>query len=226
MKIAISLLSVILIVSLAAGGYLYLNQVQPLQKAQNQLQAINSELTNDIQALENELNQTVKQLNRTQQEKEDEITLVKSTKDSLIAEMQSEIQDNQIQITQLADKLKVSIVDKILFPSGEADISPEGLAVLKRVGEILKKSENKIIRVEGHTDNMPIKRKKDQFPTNWELSTARATNVVRFLQDEVNMDPTRLEAVGLGEYHPVAGNDTKENRAKNRRIEIALLPVK
>jgi len=226
MKAAIISISTILAISLAGSGYLYFNQVQPLQTTQNQLQTKNSKLTNEIQALENELNQTVKQLNRTQQEKEDEIARVKSTKDSLIAEMQSEIQDNQIQITQMADKLKVSIVDKILFPSGEADISPEGLAVLKRVGEILIKSKNKIIRVEGHTDNVPIKRKKDQFPSNWELSTARATNVVRFLQDEVHMDPVRLEAVGLGEYHPVAENDTKENRAKNRRIEIALLPEK
>ena len=141
--------------------------------------------------------------------------------------MSAEIDDNQVQITQMADKLKVSIVDKILFASGESEISPEGLKVLKRVGDILKKSADKIVRVEGHTDNIPIKgRLQKKFPTNWELSTARATNVVRFLQDEVGMVPERLESVGMGEYHPVSENETKEGRAQNRRIEIMLLPLK
>jgi len=224
MKAAIISLSVILGLALSGAGFLYLNEYQPLQTSHNQLQSKNIELTHEIQTLEKELNQTVTALNQTQKEKEDEIARVKSTKDSLISEMKTEIADNQIQITQLADKLKVSIVDKILFASGEATISPEGLEILKRIGQILEKAEGKIIRVEGHTDNVPIKHKIDQFPTNWELSTARATNVVRFLQDHVEFDPARLEAVGLGEYHPVAGNDTKEGRAQNRRIEIALLP--
>ena len=226
MKTAAILLSVIVCLCLAAGGYLYVEKFKPVLAAQNQLLGKNTELGQQVKMLEDELNSTKKTLSQTQQEKALEISRIKSTKDSLIAEMQEEIDENQIQITQLADKLNVSIVDKVLFASGEAEISPEGLAVLKRVGNILKNSKNKIIRVEGHTDNVPVQRMKDQFPTNWELSTARATNVVRFLQDEVKMDPTMLEAVGLGEYHPVAGNDTKEGRAQNRRIEISLLPKK
>ena len=140
--------------------------------------------------------------------------------------MAKEIEGNQIKITQLADKLQVSIVDKILFPSGKANISTEGLQVLKRVGTILGQTEDKMIRVEGHTDNVPITgRLKKKFPTNWELSTARATNVVRFLNEEVGISPSRLEAVGLSEYQPVSTNDTKEGKAQNRRIEIALLPL-
>jgi chemotaxis protein MotB len=226
MKTAVILLSVCLFLGLAAVGYLYTEKVKPIQTAQKQLISKNMELGQQVKLLEEELNSTEKALNQTQKEKEREISRVKSTKDSLIAEMQNEIDDNQIQITQLADKLKVSIVDKVLFASGEATISPEGLAVLKRVGNILNTTKNKIVRVEGHTDNIPIQRKIDRFPTNWELSTARATNVVRFLQDEVKMDPGRLEAVGLGEYHPVAGNDTQEGKALNRRIEISLLPEK
>jgi chemotaxis protein MotB len=226
MKTAAILLSVCLVLCLAAVGYLYTEKVKPIHAAQKQLISKNMELGQQVKLLEDELNSTEKALNQTQKEKELEISRVKSTKDSLIAEMQNEIDENQIQITQLADKLKVSIVDKVLFASGEATISSEGLAVLKRVGNILNNTKNKIVRVEGHTDNIPIQRKIDQFPTNWELSTARATNVVRFLQDDVKMDPTRLEAVGLGEYHPVAGNDTQEGRALNRRIEISLLPKK
>jgi chemotaxis protein MotB len=97
---------------------------------------------------------------------------------------------------------------------------------LERVGNIIKNVQDKIIRVEGHTDNVPIAvRLQKQFPSNWELSTARATNVVRFLQDKVGMDATRLQAVGLSEYHPIASNETPTGRSQNRRIEIALLPM-
>ena len=118
------------------------------------------------------------------------------------------------------------MVDKILFPSGEASITTAGLRILQRVGAVLKTTEGKIIRVEGHTDNVAISDKlKSTFATNWELSTARATNVVRFLQDSVGIDATRLQAVGLSQYHPVAPNTTVQGRSQNRRIEIALLPL-
>jgi len=93
------------------------------------------------------------------------------------------------------------------------------------VGKILKSTTDKIIRVEGHTDNVPIHpRLQKQFPTNWELSTTRATNVVRFLQEEVGIEGLRLQAVGMAEYRPVASNATSAGRSQNRRIEIALLP--
>ena len=159
------------------------------------------------------------------QEKEDEITRMKSTYDELVASMQKEIEEGQITITQLADRLSVSMIDKILFPSGEAEITPEGIEVLERVGNVLKNTQNQMIRVEGHTDNVPIHPNlQDKFPTNWELSTARATNVVRFLQDKVGIKGVRLQAIGMSEYHPVASNDTKVGRSQNRRIEITLLP--
>src|SRR5208282_3813798 len=89
---------------------------------------------------------------------------------------------------------------------------------------VLKQVTDKRISIEGHTDNMPISDAlKDKYPTNWELSTARATTVARFLQEKGGIDPTLLSAVGYGEYHPIASNDTVEGRAKNRRIEIVLL---
>jgi chemotaxis protein MotB len=149
-----------------------------------------------------------------------------SAHEELVKELQTEIDNKEIQITQLADRLSVSMVDKILFPSGEAEITPAGLKVLERVGNIIKNVQDKIIRIEGHTDNVPIHpRLQKQFPTNWELSTARATNVLRFLQEKVGMDPIRLQAVGLSEYHPLATNETAAGRSQNRRIEIALLPM-
>lgn len=159
-------------------------------------------------------------------QKEAEIGQLRNTYDQLVQDMQSEIAQGQIQITRLADRLSVSMVDRILFPSGEADITPAGIRVLQRVGNVLKTTQGKVIRVEGHTDNVAISdRLKNTFATNWELSTARASNVVRFLQDTVGIDPARLQAVGLSEYHPIASNTTVKGRSQNRRIEIALLPA-
>jgi chemotaxis protein MotB len=227
MKLATTIVSALLVAVLGAGGYLYVGQYQPVKNDYQQTKTKKAELERRVSDLSQELNLKVAEIAKTKREKEDEIAQVQSTKDSLISKMQNEINKNQIQITQLADKLKVSIVDKILFPSGEADITDEGLEVLGRVGNVLKNMEDKIIRVEGHTDNVPIRgRLARKFPTNWELSTARATNIVRLLQERVNIDPTKLEAVGLGEYQPVASNDTNEGKAQNRRIEIALLPIK
>lgn len=159
------------------------------------------------------------------QAKEAEINRLKSTYDELEKNMKDEVAQGQIQITRLADRLKVSMVDRILFPSGEADITPAGRRILARVGGVLKATQGKTIRVEGHTDNVAISPAlKSRFPSNWELSTTRATNVVRFLQDSVGIDPARLRAVGLSEYHPIASNSTVKGRAENRRIEIGVLP--
>jgi chemotaxis protein MotB len=165
------------------------------------------------------------QLTAVSRAKEEEINRLKQTYDDLVKGMEAEIKQGEIQITRLADRLSVSLVDRILFPSGEADITPAGLKVLERVGRVLKATEGKTIRVEGHTDNVAISdRLKEKFPTNWELSTARASNVVRFLQEQVGIEPERLHAIGLSEYHPIASNATARGRSQNRRIEIGLLP--
>ena len=103
-------------------------------------------------------------------------------------------------------------------------IKKEGLAVLKRVVEISKKVKDKNIRIEGHTDNVKItSRLAKVYPTNWELSAARAINVLKYLQQQ-GIDPKILSATAFGEYQPLADNSTAEGRAKNRRIAIILLP--
>jgi len=115
-------------------------------------------------------------------------------------------------------------VDKILFASGQSEVMKEGLAVLKRVIDILKNVKDKAIRVEGHTDNVKIKGSLARvYPTNWELSAARAINVTKYLQQQ-DIDPALLSATAFGEYKPIANNTTSEGRAKNRRIAIILLP--
>ena len=129
----------------------------------------------------------------------------------MLQSLKKEVEAGEVMVNQLADRLSVKILDKILFPSGEAAISAKGQNVLKRVGKVLAsaRDKDKIIRIEGHTDNVPIgKSLKDKFASNWELSTARATNVVRFLIESAKIPANAFEAAGLGEYHPVAKNDT------------------
>ena len=156
--------------------------------------------------------------------KEVEVRKVSKTYEDLLAEMKGEITQGQIAITELKGKLTVDVLDKILFDSGQTEIRPEGLLVLKRVVDILITVTDKVIRVEGHTDSIPIAGAlAKRYPTNWELSAARALNVTRYLEKE-GIDPTLLAAVAFGEYQPVADNDTPEGRAKNRRIAIILLP--
>lgn len=158
-------------------------------------------------------------------QKEEEIAKLRETYDQLAAGMREEIEQGQVKVTQLADRLSVSMVEKILFPSGEAGITPKGLKVLERVGAVMKNTKGKVIRVEGHTDNVPIAGELQKtYPSNWELSAARATNVVRFLQEKTGIEPERLQAVGMSEFRPVASNKTPAGRAQNRRIEIALMP--
>jgi chemotaxis protein MotB len=218
MKTAIVIVSIVAIV--LAGLSLYLLSVNA--KMRDELMGKINNLEEQVNVLTAELEARVAEVS---QEKEDEIARLKGTYETLMADMKEEIDQGQIKITQLADRLSVSMVDKILFPSGEAEITPEGLKVLDRVGNVLKNAEGKIIRVEGHTDNVPIHPNlQKKFPTNWELSTARAANVVRFLQEKVGIKGTRLQVIGMSEYSPVTSNETATGRSQNRRIEITLLP--
>jgi chemotaxis protein MotB len=143
--------------------------------------------------------------------------------DALVLGLSQEVEKGQLQVRQYQNMLAVDLAEQIFFDSGRAMLKSGGKDVLKKVGEALKKYENKIIRVVGHTDNVPVaKSLQGTFPTNWELSVARATNVVRFLQ-EVGIPPERMVTSGRSEYDPVAPNDTPEGRQKNRRIEIMLI---
>jgi len=156
--------------------------------------------------------------------REEEVQTVSRTYEDLLDEMKGEIEKGQITITELKGKLTVDVVDKILFDSGRAEVKPEGLEVLRRVVGILKDVTDKTIRIEGHTDNVPIGGAlAKRYPTNWELSAARAINITRYLESE-GIDPALLSAAAFGEHQPVADNETPEGRAKNRRIAIILLP--
>lgn len=157
--------------------------------------------------------------------KEAEIQRLTKTHEDLTKSLEAEIAKGDIKIRQVRDRLTINMVDRVLFDSGQAKVKPAGLKVLKQVSDILKKVADKQIRIEGHTDNVPIRGKlKERYPTNWELSTARATNVVRYLIEEGGVDQVNLSAVGYADTRPVASNDGEEGRTTNRRIEITLYP--
>jgi chemotaxis protein MotB len=225
----VAILSLIVAVCLAGTTWYFhqsastaLQERDVLTNARDSLVARDSMLEQEKGAIASRLEAQIASMSK---EKQLEIDRLRSTYDTLVTDLKSEIAQGEVRITKMADRLSVSMVDKILFSSGEADITPQGIKVLERVGNVLKNAQKKVIRVEGHTDNVAISsRLADKFPSNWELSTARATNVVRFLQDKVGVASSRLEAVGMSEYHPIATNNTVAGRGKNRRIEIALLP--
>ncbi len=159
-------------------------------------------------------------------EKAEQLEKATQTYQDLTKKLEKEIQEGQVQITEMKNRLTMTMVDKILFPSGSAEIGKAGKTVLDKVVSILKDVKDKRIQIEGHTDNVPIVSVlKKRFPTNWELSTARATEVVRYLQEQGGLDPKLLSATGYAEYQPVAANDTDKGKRKNRRIEIVLLPL-
>jgi chemotaxis protein MotB len=143
--------------------------------------------------------------------------------DSLLADLNQEVQKGQLQVRRYKDMLTVDVAEQLFFDSGRATLKETGKEVLKKVADAIQSYEDKAIRVVGHTDNVPITGALQKvFPSNWELSAARATTVVRFLQDS-GIAPDRLLATGRAEYAPVADNDSPEGRQKNRRIEITLI---
>jgi chemotaxis protein MotB len=116
--------------------------------------------------------------------------------------------------------LVLRFADSVLFDVGSAELRNEAVEVVMAIGDLLKTVNNQI-RVEGHTDNWPIDTL--QFPSNWELSTGRATKVVRFLEETCAIPSNQLQAAGYGSHRPIASNDTAEGRQKNRRIDVIIL---
>lgn len=127
---------------------------------------------------------------------------------------------DQVDVSFTSQYVKLTMKGAILFESGSADLKKQTESVLNKVGVILEKFGRGSIEIEGHTDNVPIKTAK--FPSNEELSAARALSVFYYLCDNTNLDPATLKHVGMGDRNPVADNSTEEGRAKNRRVEILI----
>jgi len=188
--------------------------------AKNQKIGDLSQRLSELEAENSRLKDDLAQLRKL---KEIEVQKTSRTYEELLESMKSEISKGEVTISELKGKLTVNLVESVLFDSGKAEVKPNGLVVLQKVIDILKNVRDKVIRIEGHTDNVQIGTVlARRYPTNWELSAARAINVARYLQLR-GIDPTLLAAVAYGEYKPVASNDTEEGKAKNRRIEIVLV---
>ena len=191
-------------------------EITALQKQRGGLQE-------QVQGLQSQQADLRRQVDALEQQKTQLLTASKQNQsqyDALVRSLTEEVKKGELQVRQYKDMLTVDVAEQLFFDSGRADLKDTGKAVLKKVGEALKGYEDKVIRIVGHTDNVPIKTKV--FPSNWELSVARATTVVRYLQ-EVGIPPDRMVASGRAEYQPIAENDTPDGRKKNRRIEITLI---
>jgi len=204
---------------------------------QQQIDVVSGDIEMKEQALSDadkryaELQQQLEQTRQVQEQLEltvEELSRQRAEEAAHFASLQdalkSELNESRVEISQLKNRTTViKLTSEVLFDSGSARIKPEGKRVLSLIAESLNAYPQRAISIEGHTDNVPIG-PRARFVSNWELSAVRALAAVDFFQRESQVDPGRLQMVGLGEFHPVASNDTAEGRAQNRRIEIKLLP--
>ncbi|MGH8668486.1 MAG: OmpA family protein [Burkholderiales bacterium] len=201
-------------------------QLRELEQQKATLEQQKTTLENDRAALEREQAKLRAQNEALESQRSQLMSAGKQSQaryDALLADLNQEVQKGQLQVRRYKDMLTVDVAEQLFFDSGRAALKDTGKEVLKKVADAIKSYEDKAIRVIGHTDNVPItKGLQKVFPSNWELSAARATTVVRFLQD-AGIAPERLLATGRAEYDPVAPNDNPEGRQKNRRIEITLI---
>jgi chemotaxis protein MotB len=236
--------SAVLTVALMAGGCVSKGDYEKLEAEKNQqidaLQKQRGGLQEQVQSLQSQssaldLQKTSleqqhadlrRQIDALEQQKTQLLTASQQTRsqyDALVRNLTEEVKKGELQVRQYKDMLTVDVAEQLFFDSGRANLKDTGKAVLKKVGAALKGYDDKVIRIVGHTDNVPITRSlRKVFPSNWELSVARATTVVRYLQ-EVGIPPERMVASGRAEYQPIAPNDSAEGRKKNRRIEITLI---
>lgn len=210
---------------LQSGSASSREEIARLQKQAADLEANTARIAKEREQLLQEQSRLAASLDQERAAKEEEIKRLTRTQEELSKSLQEEISKGNITIQQVRDRLTINMVDRVLFDSGKAQVKPAGVQVLKQVADVINKITDKQIRIEGHTDNVPISSKlQDRFKTNWELSTARATTVVRYLIDHGGVDRQYLSAVGYADTHPLASNDTEEGRSSNRRIEIVLYP--
>ncbi len=180
------------------------------------------ERNEDLRVAGQQLEQRLEEERIAREQAAAQVQSLSGTYQSLVDELENEVQSGRIEIQRLQGRLQVRALDRILFASGSAEITQEGENVLTRVAKQILKLPDQSVRVEGHTDNVPIS--TALFPSNWELSAARAARVVRAFE-AAGVPSDRLEAVGFGPNRPLESNDSGKGRSRNRRIEIVLVPV-
>ena len=213
-----------------------LTKARELQKAQIQeMSQLIGEKTSVAELIKNKLDQTNLSLSETikkhtlaiarskvlEKRAREEAERAKRLESDL-SEMSGKLKEQHVSLQRTKDLLRLTIVNSLLFDSGSATLREKGFETLSKIAEFLQKQTDKMIRIEGHTDNRPIKGNLlDRYPSNWELSFARAIAIVKFLESK-NISPARMSATGHSFYRPVADNDSEEGRARNRRTVILL----
>ena len=174
-----------------------------------------------VRELQKNLVATQKKLLRFEDRIRFQIQLEKDMK----AQFSRERRRGTVEVRRVGDRVIISIASAILFKSGSAKIRSESKALLVKFSNLLRRYANREVQVQGHTDNVQISdRLAERWETNWELSAARATRVLRYFVEVGNLDPRRVSGAGMGEFRPIADNNTREGRRTNRRIEIVIFP--
>lgn len=186
-------------------------------------------LAQELSLKEQQLNEQARQLN-VQAERLSELQGILDKKDLQLNALKEKVtealtgfQDKGLSIHTKNGKVYVSVDEKLLFPSGSWTVNPQGREALYEIANVMAKDASIHVMVEGHTDDVPLKGKGD-IKDNWDLSAKRATSIVKIILENKGINPANIMAAGRGEYVPLVGNDTPENRAKNRRTEIILTP--
>lgn len=200
-------------------------QVKNLNEQKISLQNENALIQNDLKALSTASKMTIADLAKRLKTLQG---IIQSQKD-IMTNLQNSIANalmnykaDELSVYIKDGKVYVSLEEKLLFKSGSDVVDPKGKEALKSLADVINSTKDITVMIEGHTDNVPIKTK--QFRDNWDLSTARATSIVRILTNDFGFDPNRITASGKGIFHPVKTNDTAEGRAANRRTEVILSP--
>lgn len=185
-------------------------ETKGLRRENQWLQENVSSLQQENRALSSQVNQYQRELDRLENSKR---------------ELEAKLKGTGATVRIKNGAVSVLLSDSILFDSGQATLRPQSKATLKRVAQVLKtEAPNDIVRIEGHTDDEPIKKQKDIYKSNWELSTARSTAVLHYMVDECGISSTRVYIAGFGQYQPIAINNSRAGKAKNRRVEFVLVP--
>ncbi|MDA3908177.1 MAG: OmpA family protein [Sulfurimonas sp.] len=186
-----------------------------------------AELENNKLALQQELADSQTLLNASKRKIETMRQIEAETKKRneiyarFVSKLQKMIDGGQLTVSIEKGRIVINLPDNVLFATGHAKVNAEGQKALKQIATVLKEFSDRSFQVEGHTDNVPIK--SARYPSNWELSSARALSVVHLMTEE-GVESKNISAAGFGEFHPRADNETKDGRTLNRRIEIIMLP--
>ncbi|AKH77221.1 OmpA family protein [Leptospira interrogans] len=195
------------------------------ENCQKKTEALQKEYERKISDLESRilvLNDEISKLKHLSENQKKELDRLSDQANELENKLTDEIKKGQIRLKRFHDRLVINIDDKISFDSGSADLKKQILPALDKIKEILGNYPGNLIIIEGHTDNVPIRTKK--FSDNWQLSGERALSVLHYFLESKILDPRNFSLAGYGEFQPIVSNDTPENRALNRRVDIVVVP--